>query len=205
MPAGTNIEGVGVKKLGALVLFLAFAYAVGKYNLMGGEPNKEESKEKAIATVDTTCTSPLRAGFLKSDGMWDSWRSNSNGRYRHHALDIFAPTGTPIYAVRGGEVQYAGARDPGGYGHVVYVRHADGTGALYAHNSSGEVRVGDRVAKGQLIAKVGSAGNASSRSPHLHLEIGNAGDKGHIVDGYRTVTDPKPWLKKCGGWNSQWD
>lgn len=90
-------------------------------------------------------------------------------RYRRHhdGIDIAAPSGTPIYAARGGVVEFAGWR--GGYGRVVYVNHGDGVVTVYGHASSLHVRTGQRVEKGQLIARVGRSGYATG--PHLHFEV----------------------------------
>lgn len=85
----------------------------------------------------------------------------------HTGIDIAADAGTPIRAARDGTVGYAGWLH--GYGNTVILDHPDGTRTLYAHASRLEVREGERVAQGQVIARVGSTGN--STGPHLHFEI----------------------------------
>jgi murein DD-endopeptidase MepM/ murein hydrolase activator NlpD len=107
------------------------------------------------------------AGFL-----WPSRgiiTSRFGWRYRRHhdGIDIAAPSGTPIYAARAGVVEFAGWR--GGYGRVVYLNHGDGIVTVYGHASVLKVRTGQRVEKGQLIARVGRSGNATG--PHLHFEV----------------------------------
>lgn len=86
---------------------------------------------------------------------------------RHTGLDIAAPTGTDIRAVRAGRVEMAGWW--GGYGNCVIVDHGNGLKTLYAHASRLLVRQGDRVVQGQVIARVGSTGN--STGPHVHFEV----------------------------------
>jgi murein DD-endopeptidase MepM/ murein hydrolase activator NlpD len=87
---------------------------------------------------------------------------------RHQGIDIRAPRGTLIRAAEAGRVIHSG-RGLGGYGRVVIIRHAGGFSTVYAHTNRNYVAVGDRVAKGQRIAEVGSTGNASG--PHLHFEV----------------------------------
>ena len=56
----------------------------------------------------------------------------------------------------------------GGYGNQVIIKHSDGTTSSYSHLSKINAEVGDQVAQGQVIGKVGKTGNATG--PHLHLE-----------------------------------
>ena len=85
----------------------------------------------------------------------------------HRAIDIPAPTGTPMYASDGGTVIYAGMS--GSYGNHIKIRHNNGFVTLYAHLSSIGVKYGEQVFQGQEIGKVGSTGR--STGPHLHFEI----------------------------------
>jgi len=86
----------------------------------------------------------------------------------HHAIDIGAPLGTPIYATGSGYVAVAGWSDVG-YGRMVIIEHGNGFQTLYAHMQVFYVKEGQWVDKGQQIGEVGSTGN--STGPHLHFEI----------------------------------
>ncbi|MGD1715026.1 peptidoglycan DD-metalloendopeptidase family protein [Dapis sp. BLCC M172] len=86
----------------------------------------------------------------------------------HRGIDIAAPTGTPIVAAAPGIVTYADWNS-GGYGYLVEIQHPNGSLTVYAHNSQILVREGQKVAQGELIAKMGSTGR--STGPHLHFEI----------------------------------
>ena len=85
----------------------------------------------------------------------------------HDGVDIAAPEGTPIRAVEHGEVIYSDQLR--GYGNMVIVRHEGGIVSVYAHNQMNLVRDGQQVARGEIIARVGSTGRVTG--PHLHFEI----------------------------------
>ncbi|MBT9174876.1 MAG: Murein DD-endopeptidase MepM [candidate division WS2 bacterium] len=94
------------------------------------------------------------------------------GVYRRHlgkhiGLDIAAPTGSPIYASRSGEVVLTGWR--AFYGLMVLVYHGNGVATRYAHLSKILVKKGQLVKRGQIIGLCGSTGY--STGPHLHFEI----------------------------------
>ena len=89
----------------------------------------------------------------------------------HTGLDIQAPYGVPIRAAAGGVVSYAGWRN--GYGRTVMIDHGYGKETLYGHCSRLIVKVGQRVAKGEIVSYVGSTGY--STGPHLHYEVRNSG------------------------------
>ena len=88
--------------------------------------------------------------------------------HRHQGIDIRGRSGQPVRATRPGRVTYSGS-GMRGYGKTVIVDHGRGLSSLYAHNSSLLVRKGQRVERGEVIAKVGRSGNASTE--HCHFEI----------------------------------
>ncbi|WP_422134512.1 MULTISPECIES: M23 family metallopeptidase [unclassified Endozoicomonas] len=85
----------------------------------------------------------------------------------HSGIDMAAVNGSDIIAVAAGVVTWSGDRS--GYGLMVEVNHVNGYVTRYAHNYSNEVKVGDIVTRGQVIAKVGSTGR--STGPHVHFEV----------------------------------
>jgi len=103
------------------------------------------------------------------------------GGERNDGINIEVPEGTAIKAAEQGEVIYAG-NELAGYGNLVLVKHPNGFVSAYAHASEILVRRGDKILRGQTIAKVGSTGNVPR--PQLHFEI---------RQGNRPV-DPLPYL-----------
>jgi peptidoglycan hydrolase-like protein with peptidoglycan-binding domain len=86
----------------------------------------------------------------------------------HPGLDFTAWSGAPVGAAAPGRVVFA-AYDPSGYGNLVEVAHGAGVVSMYAHLSSVSVRVGQRVATGTRVGRVGATGEATG--PHLHFEV----------------------------------
>jgi len=85
----------------------------------------------------------------------------------HEGLDIAAGVGQSIRAAASGRIVYSSRIR--GYGNVVVVAHGKGTSTIYAHNRENLVQVGQIVARGQVIATVGSTGRASGN--HVHFEV----------------------------------
>ncbi len=91
------------------------------------------------------------------------------GDGRHNdGINIAAPRGAPVVAAERGEVVYAGS-ELKGFGNLLLIRHENGWVTAYAHNSSLLVSKGERVSRGQVIARVGRSGNVDR--PQLHFEI----------------------------------
>ncbi|HYF54992.1 MAG TPA: peptidoglycan DD-metalloendopeptidase family protein [Salinarimonas sp.] len=103
------------------------------------------------------------------------------GSSGNEGINIAVPEGTPVRAAEGGTVAYAGS-ELKGYGNLVLIRHDNGYVSAYAHNGEISVKRGDKVGRGQVIAKSGQSGNVNS--PQLHFEI----RKGS------TPVDPMPYL-----------
>lgn len=107
--------------------------------------------------------------FIKpSNGRYSSGYGNrkSLGDF-HTGVDFAGATGTNIWASDGGVVTHAGWK--GNYGKCVIINHQNGYVTYYAHCSKLLVKVGDKVAQGDIIAKVGNTGR--SYGSHVHFEI----------------------------------
>ncbi|MFN8147769.1 MAG: M23 family metallopeptidase [Candidatus Nanopelagicales bacterium] len=97
------------------------------------------------------------------------WRVHPVYGYRscHTGLDIRGSSGTPIHAPAAGRV--IAILNGGAYGLHTLVDHGGGLVTMYAHQSGTAVRVGQTVARGQVIGYVGSSGWVTG--PHLHWEV----------------------------------
>ena len=140
-------------------------------------------------TVNSTTTLQEPTTTVKAVGTKEKPRTASSGSYQwpiygritsyfggryifgsysyHSGIDISASYGAAVCAADGGTVTYAGYR--GSYGNLVVITHDNGTQTYYGHNSSLTVSVGDKVYKGQQIARAGSTGR--STGVHCHFEI----------------------------------
>ncbi|MBB4728702.1 M23 family metallopeptidase [Xanthomonas arboricola] len=115
--------------------------------------------------------------------------ARSEGRV-HDAIDILAPTGTPVIAVADGTVEKLFKSERGGL--TVYQFDPNGTYCYYyAHLERYADGLAEKQAikRGQVIGYVGSTGNADPAAPHLHFEIHRLGPekqwwKGEVLNPY---------------------
>src|SRR5579859_4086325 len=91
-----------------------------------------------------------------------------SGGTQNDGINIKAPEGTPVLAADAGTVAYAG-NELRGYGNLILIKHADGWMTAYAHNSRLLVTRGQKVQRGQVIARVGATGAVTE--PQLHFEV----------------------------------
>ena len=109
---------------------------------------------------------PSENGWLSSRY---GWRADpfTGERARHNGVAIANRFGAPVLAASRGIVTFAGKMKD--FGHMVEVDHGYGYVTRYGHLSALAVHVGDEVADGQMIGRVGSTGR--STGPHLHYEV----------------------------------
>jgi len=136
------------------------------------------------------------AGVVQRGWRWRIARSGARTGQRiiHPGVDISAPQGTPIHAMRSGIVEHSGLNS--GYGEVILIRHRDGSSSWYAHLNDRLVRRGQLVAGGEIIATMGRTSSIGAKpvdlsrqgrpgdprttgfpgmNPHLHMSVHGVG------------------------------
>ena len=133
---------------------------------------EEEQRKKNSKYVGGELQWPVPLDYTKVTSGF-AWRTSPiTGRKElHNGIDIPAPLGTSVYAANTGTVVIATWHYS--YGNYIMIDHGGGIMTLYAHNSQLLVSVGDRVKKGQVIAKVGSTGDSTGN--HCHFSVRNNG------------------------------
>lgn len=119
------------------------------------------------------------------DALYDSFDDPRADDRTHHAIDIMAPRGTPVFAVEDGTIAKLDDDQPGG-GIVVYQYGPERRFAYYyAHLEAfaDGLDEGARVGRGQVLGYVGTTGNARSDAPHLHFAIFAMDEDGRWWDG----------------------
>ncbi len=125
---------------------------------------KVGTKERPPTTGSGTFINPTY-GTLSS-------RYGSRWGRRHQGIDIAGAYNSDIKAADGGVVTYSGWMS--GYGNYIIINHENGYQTAYGHCAALGVGVGDRVAKGDVIAKMGNTGR--STGTHLHFEVRKNGE-----------------------------
>ena len=125
-----------------------------------------EAEKDTAAAPDATGISklrwPVRGRTLTSFGQ------SGDGGHANDGVDISVPNGTPVKAAENGVVIYAGTglKD---FGNTVLVRHENGLVTVYGNNGEISVKRGEKVKRGQELAKSGMSGN--TKVPKLHFEV----------------------------------
>jgi murein DD-endopeptidase MepM/ murein hydrolase activator NlpD len=104
---------------------------------------------------------PVRGHVLENYGAGPDGTHNDG-------INIAAARGAPVQAADAGVVAYSG-NELRGYGNLILIKHANGWISAYAHCDLVLVKSGQKVARGQVIARVGSTGSVSE--PQLHFEL----------------------------------
>ncbi len=109
---------------------------------------------------------PVVGGYITS-GFGRRSDPFSGRRAFHKGVDFAGRHGSPVLAVAAGVVTWTG--DKGGYGNLIEINHGNGYITRYGHNSKILAKVGDKISKGQAVARMGSTGR--STGPHVHFEV----------------------------------
>ncbi len=149
-----------------------------QFSTRGGEPSPDALRANAILTSmdrinlyriaaeKVPFSMPIKGNFRYTSGFGPRW-----GRL-HAGTDFAGAIGLPIYATADGVVSHAGWSS--GYGRLIKIQHDFGIETRYAHLNSMDVRVGQRISRGDRIGTLGNSGR--STGPHLHYEVRESGN-----------------------------
>lgn len=147
-----------------------------------------EDKEKFLAAIPAI--QPVSNENLTRMASGYGFRTDPFTKVRkfHFGMDFTAPRGTPVYATGDGVVKRAD-NGSSGYGNHIRIDHGFGYVSLYAHLYKYNVKVNQRVKRGDVIAFVGSTGR--SQAPHLHYEVFKDGERINPINFYYGNLSPK--------------
>lgn len=135
------------------------------------------------------------ASWLFKHDIWQRFGNYTGGLTfnggKHYGMDFGMPTGTNVYAVKGGIADKVWT-DFGG-GNSVQIKTAANEWNWYMHLSKQIARQGQRIKAGQLIGKSGATGNFV-RGAHLHFQLMRGGHPGND-----TAVNPEKWLHSLEG------
>ncbi|NOR74839.1 MAG: peptidoglycan DD-metalloendopeptidase family protein [Draconibacterium sp.] len=135
------------------------------------------NKEKMLAAFPAI--QPIANKDLKKTASGWGYRIHPILKVRkmHFGMDFSAPTGTPVYATGDGKIlEIKGSkRNRSGFGLELIIDHGYGYKTLYAHLNAFNVKRGQKVKRGDIVAFVGNTGG--STAPHLHYEVHKNGKK----------------------------
>ncbi len=204
MGRGLTITSTAVVTAILTSAFWIFAYNIaiapsGGLDAAGKVKRVERPGSSDIAIAEGLVVGPaglaIPVAGVKPDQLVDTYtQARAGGARRHDAIDIMATDGTPVLAAAPGTVEKLYFSQGGG-GIAAYVRSDDKLWSYYyAHLQSYApgLKEGQRVARGQLIGRVGSTGNANPAGPHLHFAINRMARDEDWHDG--NAVNPYPLL-----------
>ncbi len=154
---------------------VAQADADTKTTVAKKKPTADASPTSSVRAGDPAPAPTLTGAQADAAGVTPEFRWPARGRIiegfkvgGNDGINIAVPEGTSVRAAESGTVAYAGSGLKG-YGNLVLIRHPNGFVTAYANNGELDVKAGDTVKRGQIIAKSGQSGNVSS--PQLHFEL----------------------------------
>jgi murein DD-endopeptidase MepM/ murein hydrolase activator NlpD len=153
----------------------AVAYAEPGKPPVGKKPAIDAAPTGNVEPGAATTKVPLTGAQADAAGVEPEFRWPARGRIiqgfkagGNDGINISVPAGTSVRAAESGVVVYAGDGLKG-YGNLVLIKHPNGFVTAYGNNAELDVKRGEQVKRGQVIAKSGDTGNVNS--PQLHFEL----------------------------------
>lgn len=157
--------------------------------------NMALNKEKMLAAFPAVM--PIANKNLKRTASGWGYRTHPIYKVRkmHWGMDFTAPVGTPVYATGDGKItELTGSkRSRTGLGLNIKIDHGYGYETVYGHLNAFNVKRGNKVKRGDIIAFVGNTGG--STAPHLHYEVHKNGKKVNPVYYYYKDLTPQEYDK----------
>ncbi|CAN5530294.1 hypothetical protein BH23BAC4_BH23BAC4_03150 [soil metagenome] len=202
----------GVLQTAGLILLVSLAFAAIYLSLDFGSDSEREGDPREIdeetdadvpaaapadpASADAGSAQPplyqlmIPVAGISRDELVDTYTDPRGGGRQHRAIDIMAPTGTPVLAATDGTILRKFISDAGG----ITIYKADLAGEYifyYAHldRYAPGIEEDMTVRRGQLIGYVGHTGNAEPGAPHLHFAIWK-----HAEESFWTGDTVNPYL-----------
>jgi murein DD-endopeptidase MepM/ murein hydrolase activator NlpD len=162
---------------------------------------------------------PLTTWFKRPIALTDNSFIDQTYRYgstmggnfqQHQGVEFNNPDGTPVFAIGSGTVVYAGPAEAGAL--TVTIRHDTSVStkgkryrifSTYYHNSALAVKLGRKVARGALIARVGNTGRATNDHLHLEISASPSDSVALVVDSLQRfppyTSNPELWIEPLPG------
>jgi len=130
--------------------------------------NLVRASSDSVSSVRSSAHASASRFIWPVEGKVISRFGNGNGGKYNDGINIASEEGEPVWAAADGQVAYAG-NELKGYGNMVLIRHDDGWITAYAHAKKLDVKQGQYVKQGDIIAYVGDSGGV--KNPQLHFAI----------------------------------
>jgi murein DD-endopeptidase MepM/ murein hydrolase activator NlpD len=180
--AGTKVAALGSTSPGTMVSAPATAdksAAVDPAETAAAAKGRAEpAKPHGATPASTQVSAPAVAAGGAASFRWPvkgkvitNFGPREDGTH-NDGINISVPAGTDVQAAEGGTVAYAG-NELKGYGNLVLIRHDENWVSAYAHNDQLLVKRGDKIKRGQIIAKAGKSGTVEQPQVHFELRQGS--------------------------------
>jgi murein DD-endopeptidase MepM/ murein hydrolase activator NlpD len=161
------LNDVGARQANAKEIFLKVNRTLRKENDEKIKSLSEKSADRMLwsGPFGQLTNSKVEANF--ADARTYLYQNEAIDNAYHLGFDLSVTKRYPVEAANNGIISFVG--DLGIYGNTVVIDHGLGLATLYSHLSSSDVKVGDEIKKGQIIAKTGDTGLAAG--DHLHFGV----------------------------------
>jgi murein DD-endopeptidase MepM/ murein hydrolase activator NlpD len=138
--------------------------SISDKSISNSEVKKQLNKNDNKVISNSSYLWPVKGSILSKYGLL------AKG-LRNDGINISANKGDPVFAAESGKIVYAG-NEIQAFGNLILIKHLDNNTTAYAHLEKINVKKGQSVKKGQIIASLGNSGKVFL--PQLHFEVRNS-------------------------------